>query len=366
MAKKIFADLINEVHKKGLCGQCGGCVSFCSAGDFGVIQMSESGPPVYINQDKCLECGICYLICPQIVAFKDELKEKYKFEYPLGYYKRVTIAQTTDEEILKIATDGGVVTSLLLYLLDNGSIDGAILSRKTGPFSREALLATSKEEIIESAGSSFDVSHQIHETSKYTTYSPIITSLKESKEKEFKKLAVVGTPCQVTTIRKMQELGVVPSNNIKYILGLFCTENFSFDTFLKDKLEAQFGVKLRDIKKLNIKENLIVDLKNNKRLNIKFEQLEKYMRPACRACKDFSNHFADLSFGGLGSPDSYTTVLIRGKLGEDIFDRAIAQGYIMEKSLKTDEKKKVISKISKFSNWKADRAAKYLEQIEEA
>ncbi|MFX0132812.1 MAG: Coenzyme F420 hydrogenase/dehydrogenase, beta subunit C-terminal domain [Candidatus Hodarchaeota archaeon] len=363
MVKKTFANLIKEVHEKGLCGRCGGCVSFCSAGDFGVIEMPPDGPPVYINKDKCLECEICYHICPQILAFKDELKTKYKFDYPLGFYKRITQAQTTNENILKIATDGGVVTSLLIYLLEKGLIDGAILSKKTGPFSREAIIATTKEDILESAGSTYDVSHSIYETSKYSTYTPTITSLKKSEEKEFKKLAVVGTPCQITTIRKMQELGVMPSNNISYVFGLFCTENFSFDKFHMEQLEKQLGFNLEDIKKINIKENLIIDLINGKRINIKFEQLEDYMRPACRACKDYSNHFADLSFGGLGAPDGYTTVVIRRPNGEEIYDRAVHQGYIKEKPLKKEEKQEIISKISKFSNWKAERAAKFLEDL---
>ncbi|MFX1449408.1 MAG: Coenzyme F420 hydrogenase/dehydrogenase, beta subunit C-terminal domain [Promethearchaeota archaeon] len=363
MPAKTFADLIKEVHEKGLCGRCGGCVSFCSAGDFGVIELKEEGPPVYINKDKCLECGICYLICPQVLVFKDELKTKYEFEYPLGHYKRITMAKTTDEIISEIATDGGVVTSLLIFLLDKGLIDGAILSKKTGPFSREPIIATTKQEILDSAGSTYDVSHAIHETSKYSTYSPTITSLKKSEEKEFKKLVVVGTPCQVTTIRKMQLLGVVPSNNISYIFGLFCTENFSFNKFYKDKLEQQLGIKLNEIKKINIKEDLIIDLKNNKRLNIKFDQLVDYMRPACHACKDYSNHFADLSFGGIGAPDGYTTIIIRRSNGENIFDRAVRKGYIEEKTLNKEEKQTILSKISKLSNWKAERAAKFLENI---
>lgn len=363
MAKKIFVDLIKEVHEKGICGRCGGCVSFCSAGDFGVIELKEEGPPVYINKDKCLECGICYLICPQIPVFKDELKKKFEFEYPLGHYKRITMTKTTDEVISEIATDGGAVTSILLNLLEKGIIDGAILSKKTGPFSREPIIATTKQEIIDSAGSTFDVSHSIHEMSKYSTYSPTITSLKVSDEKEFKKLAVIGTPCQITTMRKMQMLGVVPANNIKYILGLFCTENFSFDKLHKAKLEKDLGVKIEDIKKVNIKEDLIIDLKNGKRINVPFENLEPYMRPACRACKDYSNHFADISFGGLGSPDGFTTVIIRTKNGEEIYDRAVQQNFIKEEPLNKEKRKQIISKISEISNWKAKRAEKFLDNL---
>jgi coenzyme F420 hydrogenase subunit beta len=62
---KSFEDLIKDVHEQGICGECGGCVSFCSAGDIKAIEMSVSGPPKYYNKDNCLKCGICYLVCPQ-------------------------------------------------------------------------------------------------------------------------------------------------------------------------------------------------------------------------------------------------------------------------------------------------------------
>ena len=75
---KSFEDLKAEVHDKGLCGECGGCVSFCSAHDIKAIKMPESGPPVYLNEDACLKCGICYLICPQTHVLNDELNLKFE------------------------------------------------------------------------------------------------------------------------------------------------------------------------------------------------------------------------------------------------------------------------------------------------
>ena len=55
---KSFEDLQKEVHDKGICGECGGCVSFCSAAELKAIEMSESGPPVYSNEENCLHCRI--------------------------------------------------------------------------------------------------------------------------------------------------------------------------------------------------------------------------------------------------------------------------------------------------------------------
>ncbi len=81
MSSKTFQDLIEEVHKKGICQECGGCVSFCSSAEYDVIGLKDPySPPEYINKDKCLECGICYYICPQTHVLDDDLKKTYKFK----------------------------------------------------------------------------------------------------------------------------------------------------------------------------------------------------------------------------------------------------------------------------------------------
>jgi coenzyme F420 hydrogenase subunit beta len=73
MSTKSFQDLIKEVHDRGICQECGGCVSFCSSAEYDVIGFKDQySPPVYINEDKCLECGICYYICPQTHVLDDD------------------------------------------------------------------------------------------------------------------------------------------------------------------------------------------------------------------------------------------------------------------------------------------------------
>ena len=46
----------------------------------------------------------------------------------LGKYKACVSARSTDKEILKGAQDGGIVTSLFAYALEEGIIDGAIVA----------------------------------------------------------------------------------------------------------------------------------------------------------------------------------------------------------------------------------------------
>ena len=74
---KTFRDLQKEIHEKGLCGKCAGCVSFCSAGELNALRIGEHGIPEFSNEENCLDCGICYLICPETEALNAELKEKF-------------------------------------------------------------------------------------------------------------------------------------------------------------------------------------------------------------------------------------------------------------------------------------------------
>src|SRR4030042_3575425 len=116
---KTFHDLKLEVQQYNFCGKCGGCVSFCSADNLGALDVGPDGTPIFADEEKCLRCGICYMICPNIYELDDELKKKTNWEPPIGQVKDLTSARTTNLLIAQQCTDGGVVTSLLTYLMDN-------------------------------------------------------------------------------------------------------------------------------------------------------------------------------------------------------------------------------------------------------
>jgi coenzyme F420 hydrogenase subunit beta len=365
---KTFKSLISEVHEKNMCGSCGGCVSFCSAHELKAIEMGKDGKPFFINEENCLKCGICYDICPQIDIFDDELQEKFIWKLPIGNYQRITIARAKNDEIRSLATDGGVVTSLLIYMLEQKIIDGAIVSKKAGAFNREPMIASSREDLLAAAGSRFAELSHVEELGKYTTYSQTLHGLKGLKNMDLTRIAVVGTPCQIHTIRKMQILNVLPSHVVKFTIGLFCMENFSFDELARQKLEEEMNINLNDIVKINIKEDLIIDLKDGRRVNIPFEDIDKLVRPACMVCTDFANDFADISVGGLGAPDGYTTTMLRTDIGLKRYEEAIERGYIEEyqmdstKELQT-KKTKTIDKIINFAEKKRKRALDTIENL---
>ena len=361
---KSFQDLVTDVQKAGFCGRCGGCFSFCSADNLGALKVGQDGMPVFADEEKCLRCGICYLICPNIHFLDEELKKKTKWEPPIGPIKDLTSAQTTNPAVGERCTDGGVVTSLLLYLLDNHMIDAALVSRSDGPFHRGPLLATTGEEIISAAGSHYDESYHVAALgSQYSTYSPAMYELKRLREGFVDRVAMVGTPCQIHTVRKMQVLRVMPSDVIKYFFGLFCMENFFFNDLELENLGERHGFDVNQIAKVNVKEDFFVYLKDGRVIHIPFEEIDSIARPACLVCPDFSAEYSDISFGGLGSPEGYTTVLIRSEKGKWIYREALSAGYIKERRYSSVQKArsdwmKTNTKVISFSDRKKTRALK--------
>lgn len=366
---KTFKDLTKEVIERGICGKCGGCISFCSAGELNALEMGENDLPRYINEDNCQKCGICYLICPQTDTLNAELQEKFGWKPPTGYYQRITSAQTTNKEIMPVCTDGGVVTSLLSYLMERNLINGAVVSKKIGRFARKAIIARTPGELIEAAGSAFSGSLHLEELGgKYTTYTPILSTVKSLEKSYLRDIAVVGTPCQINAIRKMQCLGVLPAHLIKYTIGLFCIENFSFDDVAREKLEKKLDINLEDVVKLNIKDDFIISFTKGATIHVPLEEIHEVARPACFACRDFSNEYADISVGGLGSPDGYTTVLMRTELGASLYDQALRRGYIQERTFEDAEESRLdktmmLAKIVSFARRKRMRAKERLLEL---
>jgi len=240
------------------------------------------------------------------------------------------ISRATDPAIRAKATDGGVVTALLVHLFKSGRIDGAIVTRQTGPFQREPFLAMSETDIREAAGFFFDTSHGMKRFSDYyITYSQF-REFNPLIQKGLQRVAFVGTPCQIRAVRRMQLLNIIPADSIKFCLGLFCSGNFVFGEKQRDKIAKIGGFQWGDVGKINIKTDLIVHLNSGETKNIMLDELEFMKRFACYFCPDYSAEYADLSFGGIGAEEGWTTVITRTPVGRAIMADAKSKAIEVE------------------------------------
>jgi coenzyme F420 hydrogenase subunit beta len=169
----------------------------------------------------------------------------------------------------------------------------------------------------------------------------------------------------------MQVLNIVPADSIVFTVGLFCMENFLFDADAAKTLEKNIGVKFGDITKVNIKEDVILTTADGKVHHVPFEAVDRIARPACMACPDFANDFADISVGGLGSPDGYTTTVIRSSIGQKLYNGARHDQMLEELRFGSKEKAKLhrtelVAKITAFTRRKKARAKATLAALRSA
>lgn len=348
-----FTDLIQDVQKPGLCHRCGGCVTFCSAVNYSALELDSEGKPRYADQDKCIECGLCYTICPEINELEEETRQRLQWRSPIGRVIETTIARATDPAIRERATDGGVVTALLVHLFKTGRIDGAIVTKPTGPFQREPILAESEADIRDASGFFFDTSHGMMRYSDYyMTYSQF-REFNPLIQKGLQRIAFVGTPCQIRAVRRMQTLNIIPSDSIKFCLGLFCSGNFVYGEKEQAKIAELGNFNWKDVRKINIKKDLMIHLNSGKIKTIELDELEFMKRFACYFCPDYSAEYADLSFGGVGAEDGWTTVIMRTPIGRATF--ADARSKAIEVAGQTSQANSPSQALKKVHHWTAKK-----------
>lgn len=327
--------LQKEVFLRDLCAGCGACVLVCP---FSCLDYFEENPKLV---KKCEICGICPKVCPRYemsqprlerLVFGRERNPKEEF----GVYRRLAVAQASDQTMLQSCQDGGVVSALLTFALKNSIIDGAIVSATSTekPWFPIPKLVSTPEEILECAGTRY-------------SYSPNILALQEAVKQRKKSIAFVGTPCQVQAVRKIEAVPLKKySSLIRFTVGLMCTESFSYKGLMETHVRETLGVNINDVQKMNIKGKILVTTKSGEVKTITLTEAKKYTRKGCVPCTDFSSELADISTGGLGL-NGWTFTIMRSQKGQEIFEAVEKTGII--KTRHVDEEKAAMDLLVKLS-----------------
>lgn len=351
MIKKI-ADVVNN----GLCCCCGTCEGICPQ-DAIKLQLDKYGKqyvPI-LDEIKCNECNICLKVCPGYsVDFKSlnrDLFGKQPDDILMGNYLKCYLGYSLDNKIRFLSASGGVVTTLLIYALENGIIDGALVTRmkKENPIEPEPFIAKTRKEIIEASKSK---------------YCPVPTNIliKEIINSKEKNIAIVGVPCQIHGIRNSEKINKNLKNKIKLHLGLVCAHTNTF--WFSHNALKELNINKSDVANLSFRGygwpgEMQVKQKNPENDNL---QMKKNVIPynslfkphliwvnslyRCLFCCDYANEFSDLSFGDPWIPKimenekiGQTLVISRTKTAERLLLNAIHDNYIKINETSTENVK---------------------------
>jgi coenzyme F420 hydrogenase subunit beta len=216
---------------------------------------------------------------------------KNNINYFIGDFENCYTGYSNDEEIRNGAASGGIVSGVLINLLKENKIQGALVSRmqiKDGKLIAESFIAKSKEEILDARTSIY------FET-------PLLSKIQEIKS--FKgKLAVVGVPCQITALRK------ICKDKISYYIGLFCGHNSKKDLILK--VLKKKNIDLDKVKRFYFRKGMwrgksFIEFKDGSKREFPFTSFSVYQnlhflsQKKCIVCSDHCAENADLSCGDI-------------------------------------------------------------------
>ncbi|NVM54158.1 MAG: Coenzyme F420 hydrogenase/dehydrogenase, beta subunit C-terminal domain [Candidatus Helarchaeota archaeon] len=351
-------DPIQIIVDSNLCCLCGACKAVCPVEAITIVD-----DKLTIDEEKCIHCGFCNYHCPRTLmplnilrtyvsgpqaSFFQDLKEQ-----PYGPFRIIKSAQTRNDKIKGVCQDGGMVTTFLQYLLEKKEIEGAIVTkRKPKSWNTMAVIISNFEELLEGSGTKYAVS-------------PNFVALNEARKLGFKKLAFVGTPCQVQAMRKYQVYSNIFEDiwgSIEYVIGIFCMETFSYENVVKIS-EDICKTPITNVSKMDINKGkfFVYDLEKNPS-EVPIKEVTSLARHACHYCVDLTNELADISCGSIGSGPGWSTVVVRSEKGKKLYNAALKKKFFQIKDIPAD-KPFGIPLIEKLAKGKRKRNFKGLMKI---
>ena len=94
----------------------------------------------------------------------------------------------------------------------------------------------------------------------------------------------------------------------------------------------------------------------------RLRKVKDLVRGCCHSCGDFTSEFADLSVGNVGSPDGWSTVIVRTERGEEALMAAEKMGGVEIKPMDIGDES--FELVKKLATMKRGNAAKHLESSE--
>ena len=339
-----FWDLEQAVIDADRCVQCGVCVAACPTDSIGI---GDDDLPELVKM--CTGCSLCWDFCPR-GGLRHEATWKLGHEEDDSGFMisgsdkgvegigRVQESYTARvDPMIEGAQDGGVVSALLISLLEADEIDGALLAREsaTERWKGEAFLARTPDEVRECAGSFYNQTLALGHV-----------DFADYELPPNPRIAVVGTPCEIEGIKALQarpwSWGSSRVEAITLTIALLCTKSFNYEKLMLEEIQDNRDVDLDDVGRVDIIRGKLI-VQDHEGGTIFEEPIKDFHGAAlkgCDECADFMGHAADISVGSVGSADGYSSVLVRSEEGLD------AWGQVREKlELRDLDKPQALDKL---------------------
>ncbi|MFW9784307.1 MAG: Coenzyme F420 hydrogenase/dehydrogenase, beta subunit C-terminal domain, partial [Candidatus Heimdallarchaeota archaeon] len=338
--EKGWQELESEIIQTGKCVYCGACGAFCANIKF------DTSKEVPIEDGSCKEnntCrdgfGLCYNLCPKtgIDQISVSLLDKWVFgkkqDKILGHYKDIISVRKTDIAKENLPMEAGPITTLLSTAMEAGLIDCSIITDKDENFVPHPIMATNQKDLFKGIGYK-------------PNQGPTLSLIGDAINKEYISTAVVGTPCQIQALRKLQNHPIFDYEAydlVSLAIGTFCFGTYYNQLFtqcLKD-----YNINSKEIEKFDSDKGefklKVITSEGAKEIPINYIY-EKSIRKACFSCSDYTAAFADISVGNIGSENGWKTLIIRTERGKQIVDLSLEKGYLESIPLSNENKELVL------------------------
>lgn len=337
-------ELLEDVHKRDLCIGCGACVELCPYFKNFHGKTAQLFPCT-------LPQGRCFAYCPKVEVDLDELyRQMWQQPYegtPLGPYRQILAARAGDRMATGAFQGGGTVSALMALALKNGMLDAAILTRRQALIPSPALV-TDWTRVAELSGSKFMAA-------------PTLAGLNSAVRQGYRKLGLVGTPCQMTAAAQMR---ANPLGKEEYhvplalAIGLFC--NWSLDTRqLNDLIEQR--VDPATIRAMDIPPppaNMMVLDTDSGKMEISLSEIKPLIPHTCFTCLDMTSELADISVGMYEGRTQWNTLIVRSETGARLLEEALKEGFLRTEPMPEE----VVDHLSMAAAAKKERSMRILVQ----
>ncbi len=276
------------------------------------------------ERELCTDCGIsrlsdpkrcgraCQFIDPQYETLEREIHGETRLleqsdQLFFGVYRKMYRASMQDPKAGAQWT--GITTTIAERLLENQLVD-AVLTMAPDPadsWRPMPVLITNSRDMEQARGMRMG-------------YAPLLALLDVAKEKGYKRLAVIGIPCQVYALRALEkELQLEKL----YVIGTPCSDNTTTENF--HEFLNLIDTKPDTITYLEFRADYRVEIRytNGEKRTIPFLMLPlSKLRPdffplTCRTCVDYTNALSDITVGYMGGTGEQW-LIVRNQQGEDL------------------------------------------------